>query len=227
MPLIANLPAQCHSQIAMQVSRWSSLLTNSVTPSIKVCGYLLGDKNPGAFSIWFSVTECFLSMKLSEYDGSRWSKCQPMQAFVQSFILLEIIHHWLSVLSIIPESGPADFPHRGLWLVSWACIMASDWSKAWQDWTQPEPTTTSFYSPSLWIPPSEDHQYSSVKSNKNYFVRSSKYSPLTGDPLNVIISYTSAHSGWQTEILFITRSSAVSRRQWYKNLWYLYIILAQ
>ena len=48
-------------------------------------------------------------MKLSEYDGSRGSECQPMQAFVQSFILLEIIHHWLSVLSIIPVSGPADF----------------------------------------------------------------------------------------------------------------------
>ena len=59
MPLIANLPAQCHSQIAMQVSRWSSLLTKSVTPSIKVCGYLPGDKNSGAFNVWFSVTECF------------------------------------------------------------------------------------------------------------------------------------------------------------------------
>ena len=190
---------------------------------------MLGDENLGALNVpsWFSVTECFLCMKLSEYDGSRWSKCQPMQAFVQSFILLEIIHHWLSVLSIIPASGPADFPHHDLWLVSWPDIQASDWSRAWQDWTQPGPTTTSFYSPSLWIPPSADHKYSSVKSNEHYFVISSKYSPLrAGDPLNVIISDTSAHSGWQTEILFITRSSAVSRRQWYKNSWYSYIILS-
>ena len=55
-----------------------------------------------------------LFMKLSEYDGSQCPECQPMQAFVQSFILLEIIHHWLSVLSIIPASGPADFPHHDL-----------------------------------------------------------------------------------------------------------------
>ena len=59
-----------------------------------------------------------------------------------------------------------------------------------------------------------------LKSGENIHPRCSV------DPLNVIISATSADAGWQTEILFITRSSAVSCRQWYKNSWYSYIMLS-
>ena len=212
---------------APKSSRWSSLLYLTLCHTLTICSQfsnrVCNTWRQELRGAWVSRTKCFLlSMKLSEYDGSRGSECQPMQAFVQSFILLEIIHHWLSVLSIIPASGPADSSSSRL-LIGQLTLNAAFWLAQSLTRLDTARANNNFFLLALTLDPTIER---SLRASQIYIYIGNIHPRWSVDPLNVIISDTSADAGWQTEILFITRSSAVSCRQWYKNSWYSYITLS-